>query len=399
MKLAYLMTQSLDSPSGLGRYGPMARSLARRGHEVEVYALHPDIAALTDRDFEDQGVKVHYVAPMHVKKSGNTKSYYPNWKFVGLAVYATFRLATKAANSSAEIVHICKPHPLNGLAGMVIACLKHKRVFVDCDDYESGSSRFTGRWQKSMVSYFEKHIPLQAEMVTTNTHFMRGLLASWGVKPDRLLYLPNGVEPTRFMRPNELRLQGLRRELKIVGRPVISFVGSLSLPSHPVDLLIQAFAILARRMPEPILLIVGGGEDFEYLRNMVEELDLEERVRFAGRVLPEEVVDYYAISDISIDPVHDDDAARGRSPLKLFESWACGTPFVTADVGDRRTLAGDPPAAGLVRPGDPLELADTLANLLSNPQERETLRRRGLESVQNYYWDRLILDLERSYGV
>jgi glycosyltransferase involved in cell wall biosynthesis len=399
MKLAYLMTQSLDSPSGLGRFGPMARSLARRGHEVEVYALHPDIDTLADRDFEDQGVKVHYVAPMHVKKSGNTKSYYPNWKFAGLAAYATLRLATAVANSSAEIVHICKPHPMNGLAGIVMARLKHKRVFVDCDDYETGSSRFSGRWQKSMLSYFEKRIPLQAEMVTTNTHFMRGLLESWGVQPDRILYLPNGVEPTRFIRPNELRLQTLRQELKIEEKPVISFIGSLSLPSHPVDLLIQAFATLARRMSEPILLLVGGGEDLEHLRNMVLELGLEERVRFCGRVLPEEVVDYYAISDISIDPVHDDAAARGRSPLKLFESWACGAPFVTADVGDRRVLAGAPPAASLVRPGDPLELAETLVNLLSNPQERETLRRRGLERVENYYWDRLILQLERFYGV
>jgi glycosyltransferase involved in cell wall biosynthesis len=399
MKLAFLMTQSLESPSGLGRFGPMARSLARRGHEVEVYALHPDIDTLSARNFEDQGVKVHYVAPMHVKKSGNTKSYYPHWKFIGLAAYATLRLAINAAKSSAEIVYICKPHPMNGLAGIVMARLKHKRVFVDCDDYESGSSRFSGRWQKSMLSYFEKRIPLQAEMVTTNTYFMRELLKSWGVQPDRILYLPNGVEPNRFLRPNELRLQTLRQELKIEKKPVLSFIGSLSLPSHPVDLLIQAFAALARRMSEPILLLVGGGEDFELLRSMVLELGLEERVRFCGRVLPEEVVDYYAISDVSVDPVHDDDAARGRSPLKLFESWACGTPFVTADVGDRRALAGDPPAASLVRPGDPLELAETLVNLLSNPQERETLRKRGSERVENYYWDRLILQLERLYGV
>ena len=40
MKIAFMLTQSLDSPSGLGRYGPLARELARMGHAVEVFALH-----------------------------------------------------------------------------------------------------------------------------------------------------------------------------------------------------------------------------------------------------------------------------------------------------------------------------------------------------------------------
>ena len=40
MKIAFVLTQSLDSPSGIGRYGPIARVLARGGYDIELIALH-----------------------------------------------------------------------------------------------------------------------------------------------------------------------------------------------------------------------------------------------------------------------------------------------------------------------------------------------------------------------
>ncbi len=40
MKIHFLLTQDLESPSGLGRYAPMARELVALGHQVRVSALH-----------------------------------------------------------------------------------------------------------------------------------------------------------------------------------------------------------------------------------------------------------------------------------------------------------------------------------------------------------------------
>ncbi len=65
-RIVFVLTQSLDSPSGLGRYGPLARELAQRGHEIELLALHPDWTSLSNPKYTDNGVKVHYVSQMHV---------------------------------------------------------------------------------------------------------------------------------------------------------------------------------------------------------------------------------------------------------------------------------------------------------------------------------------------
>ena len=178
---------------------------------------------------------------------------------------------------------------------------------------------------------------------------------------------------------------------------MVVYVGSLSLPSHPVDLLVKAFASVHAALPETALVLVGGGEDFDTLQRLVCSLGLETAVHLCGRVPPDQAPLYYQMADVSVDPVHDDDAARGRSPLKLFESWASQVPFVTADVGDRGVLLGSPPAGILSRPGDPDSLAESILQILQNPALASELRQRGLERAALYTWERLAEQFKCAY--
>jgi glycosyltransferase involved in cell wall biosynthesis len=150
--------------------------------------------------------------------------------------------------------------------------------------------------------------------------------------------------------------------------------------------------------PSVRLLLVGGGDDYDTLSAQVRESGLKDVVLMPGHVSPDQAVLYYHLADVSVDPVHDDAAARGRSPLKLFESWACGVPFVSADVGDRRILLGDPPAGLLAMPGDPLALAETILQVLNNQTLAKELRESGLERVKDYFWDQLAVKLDWLYA-
>jgi glycosyltransferase involved in cell wall biosynthesis len=84
--------------------------------------------------------------------------------------------------------------------------------------------------------------------------------------------------------------------------------------------------------------------------------------------------------------------------MKLFESWACGVPFVSAEVGDRRAIIGQPAAGLLVRPGDPAALGQAILQVLQNPHLAASLRRRGLERIEPFYWDQLVRRLEQAYN-
>ena len=144
-------------------------------------------------------------------------------------------------------------------------------------------------------------------------------------------------------------------------KQVVLYSGSLSLSSHAIDLLLEAFVLVNQKFPDTALLLVGGGEDYLLLKEKAKQLGIEQATIFIGRVQSSEVPKYFALATVSVDPVYDNDAARGRSPLKLFESWACGVPFVTAPVGDRQYILGEPPAGILSqRAGDPQSLANRL---------------------------------------
>jgi len=397
MKIAFLLTQSLDSPSGLGRYGPLARGLAQLGHKVEIIALHPAFETLQQTRFEDRGVNIHYVAPMHVKKRGSIKSYYPSSKLLGVASRATWMLTKAAMESQADVIHICKPHPMNSLAGLVMGLLKAKKIFLDCDDLEIASNRFNSIWQKRGVAFFELTMPRLVNCITTNTYFMRDRLQAAGIPLKKIFYLPNGVELSRFTLPDPALVERLRRELGLEGKEVVAFIGTVSLPSHPVDLLLKAFSILSQSHPQAVLLVIGGGEDIDTLKIQAQSLGMTKTIHFIGRVDPNDIKLYYKLADTTVDPVYDNDACRGRSPLKLFESWVSGIPIVTANVGDRRQLLGNPPAGVLAQPGDPDSLAESIHFILTHPDERSKIVSLGREKIKMYFWDGLARQLENVY--
>lgn len=398
MRVLFLLTQDLQSPSGLGRYWPIARELARLGHAVSIVALHSKFELLgTSRIDTIEGVQIRYVAPMHVRKEGSQKYYYSTLQLVLIVLRATWQLTWAALCLPADIVYVGKPHPMNGVAGLFAHYLRGRQLYVDCDDDETASGRFGSGWQKWGVSFFERCLPRHAQCVTTNTLFMRARLLAAGLRPERVVYLPNGVERKRFTAPDPARVAQLRADLAVEGKWVVAYIGSLSLPSHPVDLLVEAFAQVWKANRETVLLLVGGGEDVATLQRQVQTLGLSAMVRFVGRVPPEQVPLYYQMAHVTVDPVCNNDAARGRAPLKLFESWAAGVPFVTADVGDRRVLLGTPPAGELVQPGDADALAQGILHILADPDHAQGLQQHGREQVKNFYWERLVKRLEVTY--
>jgi glycosyltransferase involved in cell wall biosynthesis len=396
VRILFLLTQDLESPSGLGRYLPLAKELTRLGHTVTIAALHSNYQSLVSRRFNFDEVDVLYVSQMHVQKTGNIKQYFPAGKLLFLTAAATWRLSKAAINFPADIVHIAKPHPMNSIAGL-LSKRDRKRIYLDCDDNETASLRFYNKWQSKIIRFFELRMPGWVDYVTTNTMYTYNRLNKIGIPSEKILYLSNGVDLERFKQPKQEIINALQEKHFLANKKVISFIGSLSESSHPISLLITAFAHLAPQSSDYHLMLVGGGEDFNQYNEQIKGLGLSDRVTFIGRVPPVEVVNYYYLSDVTVDPVFDDEAAKGRSPLKLFESWACGVPFVTSDVGDRKLLMGSPQAGVLTKPGDPINLSVGINEVLSNKDLSKSISLLGRERVFNYTWDKLALKLDSFY--
>jgi len=263
MHILFLLTQSLTDPSGLGRYWPLARQMARLGYQVEIAALHPAWSSLRQRRFLQDGVVVSYVAQMHVRQEGNRRLYFNTPQLLQVTVSATAALARAALSSRADVIHIAKAQPMNGLAGWLGARLRERRLCLDCDDDEAASNRFGSEWQRQVVSWWENHLPKAVRAITVKTSYLRARCVRLGVPANRIHLVPNGFDPERFRPPAPHEIESVRARWGLTDKQVVLYVGSLSFANHPILLLLDAFAQVRQRIPSAVLLLVGGGEDYD----------------------------------------------------------------------------------------------------------------------------------------
>jgi glycosyltransferase involved in cell wall biosynthesis len=397
MRILFLLTQDLESPSGMGRYFPLARELYRLGHQVSISALHSNYSRLERHDFVRDGVEISYVSQMHVLKANNDKIYFPTHKLLSIVARSSIALCKSALKIPADIIHIGKPHPMNSIAGIAAKRLKGRILFLDVDDHESASSHYSSRWQQSTLSFFEDFTPNQVDHITTHNDYLRQLILNLGIPPEKVTYLPTCVDPERLSLFDLNEVQRIKSDLDINDKKVVTFIGSLSSPSHPIDLLIQAFEIVNTNYPESVLLIVGGGEDYYPLMEKVKHTPLSKHVQFCGKIAPSQIANYYKLSDVVVDPVYNDAAAKGRLPLKLFESWITGVPFATGDVGDRARILGTPPAGILAAAGEAESLAHGILDIFLDEKAAQRLINRGYERSKRYTWDQQAANLESVY--
>ncbi len=397
MNIVLMTTASLESPAGL-RYLPMAKALVGCGHQVTLLALHHDLQRRTPRRFERDGVQVRYVGQMNVRKVGSEKFYFSTPALLRVTLAATVRMLVEAARLPCDLVHVGKPQPVNGLAALAGGrLLRGRDLYLDCDDYEAESNRFAHAWLRRAVVLFEDGLPRFATGLTVNTRFTAERYLRQGVAPERMAFVPNGIDRDRFAPPRPDEVEALRHRWGLEGRPVVAYVGSLSLTGHAIDLLLEAFAQLLPRHRRAVLLIAGGGEDRARLQGQAAALGLEDAVRFAGWVPASVVPAAISLATCTVDPVRDDLVSRARAPLKIVESLAMGIPVVTGDVGDRReTLAGGQ-AGVLVAPGNASALAEGLDRLLADPDLAASLSAGAGRQREAYYWTSLAPEIIRLY--
>lgn len=403
MKITFLLTQSLESPGSVGRYFPLAKALVRLGHKVTVIALHHNYAALKRRIFVKDGVEVRYVAQMHVKKIGNTKQYYSPMRTLLVSTLATLRLAVEALRIPADVIHVCKTQPMNGLAAWIVHKLQGTPVYLDSDDYEAAVNRFSSLWQQKMIAWFEDWMPSFAAGITVNSSELARRFENLGYPSERIIVVPNGVDRDRFNilnNPNiEEELMKLRSSLGIARKDrVIVYVGTISLTSHALGLLFDAFLRVLEKEPNALLLVVGGGEDLALIKGIVKKVNLNHRIKFTGFVDPNVVPYFYRLAEVSVDPISSNEPnARYSLSLKLVESIAAGVPCVTVDIGDRRAIVD---GAGLVvPPDDSSAFAEAILELIKDQEKMQAIRATAFLKREELFWDNKVYSFEKIYRI
>jgi glycosyltransferase involved in cell wall biosynthesis len=197
-----------------------------------------------------------------------------------------------------------------------------------------------------------------------------------GVASDRCLLIENGIDTTEYVRQrrtNEAkRLLGIPPERNVIGA-----VGRLS-PEKDFDGLVRAVDRLLRRGADVELLILGEGDEYSHLQDLIHQLGRADRCRLLGYhadLRPfYEAMDVFALSSL-----------REGLPNVLLEAMALEVPVVTTAVAGVPRLIHDECNGLLVPPGDLDRLADALGRLVCDMTLRDRLGPEGRRTVERDY--------------
>lgn len=210
-----------------------------------------------------------------------------------------------------------------------------------------------------------------SDHVFTITKALKNILVENGVSAEKISVLPNAVDPSKFnLKPKDKELE---KELGFVNKVVIGYVGSF-VNYEGLDLLLESCSILYKKLGDCFrLLLVGDGAMMQSLRRSVQFLQLEDIVKFTGRVSFEEVQRYYSLIDIAPLPRKGLRVCELVSPLKPFEAMGAGKVLITSSVEALAEIVDDGKTGFIFEKDNIEDLSDKLERVITNPDLRKEI--------------------------
>ncbi|MHB8605427.1 MAG: glycosyltransferase family 4 protein [Thermoplasmatota archaeon] len=141
-----------------------------------------------------------------------------------------------------------------------------------------------------------------------------------------------------------------------------------------LDVLLDAMVRVRAAIPDAHLTLVGGGDRFAEIERRVDPA----AVRLAGSVSDADLPAFYRRAAVVVLPSTTDAESFG---MVLGEANASARPVVASRIGGIPDFVRDGVNGLLADPGDPVDLAAKLVDVLSNPERAATMGRRGREIV------------------
>jgi len=170
------------------------------------------------------------------------------------------------------------------------------------------------------------------------------------------------------------------------GSIVIGTVKTLE-KKYGIEYLIKGFALLKNRIKSDNLklLIVGGGSQEAYLKELVHTLNIDDMTIFTGRVPYKDVPKYQNMLSISVSVSVLDSESFG---VAVLEASACEKPVIVANVGGLPEVVEDNITGIIVPKKDEKKTADAIEKLIVNQELLNKMGRQGRKHVGEFYsWE------------
>ena len=271
-----------------------------------------------------------------------------------------------------DLVH-CWEEPYI-LAGGQVAWLTPSRVPLVYATFQNIAKRYP-----PPLNWIERYTMSRASGWIAFGHGVYQVLegkAQLAGRPKRVI--PVGVDVDHF-RPDRTAGLSVRRQLgwETPTPPVIGFLGRF-VPEKGLHMLMS---VLDKLTVPWRALIVGGGPLERALREWAARHG--ERVRIVSGVTHDQVPRYLNAMDLLLAPSQTLPRWQEQFGRMLIEAFACGVPVVGSDSGEIPHVLSD---VGIIVPEkDEALWGRALEQLVSDPDQRAELSKRGLERARSEY--------------
>jgi len=310
----------------------------------------------------------------------------PHQRMLNYSSFALSAASTGMFVSRPDVVIATSPQLLVGAAGYWLARWKRVPFILEVRDLWPESLAAVGvgdqdsllyRSLKSLATVLYRGCD---RIVVVTPAFQDPLIANWGISPDKIALVENGVD-TDLFKPRET--SEIRAALHLEEKFVVSYIGTMGM-AQGLETAVEAAARLQSSSPQILFVFLGEGADKQRIMSLVRQRNIG-NVRFIDQQPREKIPAYVAASDVCLVPLRKSGLFNAVLPTKLLEFMACGRAVIVGVDGLARKIVQGANAGVFVEPENAADLAAAISRLADDPDLCGEFGRNGRRYIlQNF---------------
>jgi glycosyltransferase involved in cell wall biosynthesis len=372
MKVCMVAYAFYETDNRVRRY---AEALAKRGDYVEAVSLRreglPAFEVIS-------GVRVHRIQPRQINEKGKFTHV---WRLVQFFLRSMAFLTKSHLKEKYDLIHVHSVPDFEVFAAL-FAKLGGAKVILDIHDIMP--EFYVSKFNSTRDSLAFK-ILLTIERLSTR--FADHVIAANHIWGDRLVTrsVPDSKCTTFLNYPDSSLFQQKGGAPRNDGKFVMLYPGTLNY-HQGLDLAVRAFSRIKDQLPQAEFHIYGSGEQLEFLRSLIGELNLQDRVFLKGIVPLEQVSTVMAGADLGVVPKRSNAFGDEAFSTKTLEFMTVGVPLIVPNT-TIDSYYFDDSLVTFFKANDETSLADAMLRIARNPELRRHQVENSLEFVKKFTWD------------
>jgi glycogen synthase len=234
---------------------------------------------------------------------------------------------------------------------------------------------------QSYIHGVERWITNRSDRVIACSYYMREQIEDvFGVEEERVTVIANGIDPDDLQPHDATGLERLRSEFAAPDERLVLLVGRL-VYEKGFQIALEAMPALIERLPDTRFIVAGSGTHEAELRRQAAELGLVRHGAFLGWIGDDVLHSLYRIADVCVVP-----SIYEPFGLVALEAMASGCPCIVADTGGLREVVPHGEVGLRFRAGDPDDLVEVTARVLSDADLGGRLVAEAHDHVRRFDW-------------